>query len=131
MPEETKKVCYDETKNDNEECNTGYPPINEAILLEIIVFMRDQQVYKSEAVKDRNIFKKEVVPQNLIPLQEKCNATLSNPIAVSENAFVVTFRGVFRYYISYVKQCLFCGDSIGIRHAYKGFTVMMIVFYGY
>ena len=95
LPEETKKVCYDETKNGNEECNTGYPPINEAILLEIIVFMRDQQVYKSEAVKDRNIFKKEVVPQNLILLQEKCylcNATLSNPIAVSENAFVVIFK---------------------------------------
>ena len=51
-PEVTKKVCYNETKNETEECNTGYPPINEAILLEMIVFMRDQQFYKSEAVKD-------------------------------------------------------------------------------
>ena len=67
----------------NEECNTSYPPINEAILLEMIVFMRDQQFYKSEVVKDREIFKKEIVPRNLIPLQEKCHfchATLSNPI---------------------------------------------------
>ena len=59
-PEETKKICYDETKNENEECNTSYPPINEAILLEMIVFIRDQQFYKSEAVKDGNIFKKEI-----------------------------------------------------------------------
>ena len=29
-------VCYDETKNENGKCNTGYPPINEAILLEMI-----------------------------------------------------------------------------------------------
>ena len=110
--EETKKVCYDETKNESEECNTSYPPINEAILLEMIVFMRDQQFYKSEAVKDRNIFKKEIVPQNLIPLQEKChfcNATLSNPTkALCENVIVVIFQGVFKDYISFVKQCLFC-----------------------
>ena len=72
-PEEIKKVWYDETKKENEECNTGCPPINEAILLEMIVFMRDQQFYKSEAVKDRNIFKKEIVPRNLFPLQR--NAT--------------------------------------------------------
>ena len=39
----------------------------------MIVFMRDQQFYKSEAVKDRNIFKKEIVPRNLFPLQR--NAT--------------------------------------------------------
>ena len=111
-PEETKKACYNETKNENEECNTSYPPINEAILLEIIVFMRDQLFYKSEAVKDRNIFKKEIVPRNLILLQEKChlcNPTLSNPIKISENVIVVTFQGVFKDYISYVKQCLFCG----------------------
>ena len=100
----------------------------------MIVFMRDQQVYKSEAAKERNIFKKEIVPQNLILLQEKCylcSATLSNPITVSANAFVVTFQKVFKDYISHVKQCLFCGDSIDIRHAYMGFTIMMIVFYGY
>ena len=74
--------------------------------------MRDQQFYKSEAVKDRNISKKEIVPRNLIPLQEKshfCNATLSNPIKVSENVVVVTFQGVFKDYVSYVKQCLICG----------------------
>ena len=78
----------------------------------MIVFMRDQQFYKSEAVKDRNVFKQEIVPQNLIPLQEKyhlCNATLSNAIKVSENVIVVTFQGVFINYISYVKQYLFCG----------------------
>ena len=49
--------------------------------------MRDQQSYKNEAVKDRYIFKKEIAPRNRIPLQEKChlcNATLSNPIKVSE-----------------------------------------------
>ena len=51
-PEVTKKACYDKTKNKNEECNTGYPQINEAILLEMIVFMRDQQFHKSEVVKD-------------------------------------------------------------------------------
>ena len=115
-PEVTKKVCYDETKNENEERNTGYPPINEAILLEMIAFMRDQQFYKSEAVKDHNIFKKEVVPRNLIPLQKRChlcNATLSNPIKVSENVIVVTFQGAFKDYISYVKQCLFC------KHFYR------------
>ena len=61
-PEVTKKVCYHKTKNENEGFNIGYHPINEAILLEMIVFMRDQQFYKSEAVKDRNIFKKEIVP---------------------------------------------------------------------
>ena len=58
------------------------------------VFMRDQQFYKSEAVKERNIFKQEIVPRNLIPLQENCdlcNATLSNPIKVSDNVIVVTF----------------------------------------
>ena len=47
-----------------------------------------------------------------IPLQEKChlcNATLSNPIKVSENVIVATFQGVFKDYISYDKQCLFCG----------------------
>ena len=74
--------------------------------------MRNQQFYKSEAVKDCNIFKKEIIPLNLILLQEKChlcNATLSNPIKVSENIIVVTFHGVSKYYISYVKQCLFCG----------------------
>ena len=110
-PEVTKKVCYNETKNENEERKTGYAPINEAILLEMIAFMRDQQFYKSEAVKYRNIFKKEIVPQNLTPLQKKChlcNATLSNPIKVSENVIVVTFQGAFKDYISYVKQCLFC-----------------------
>ena len=99
-------MCYDETKNENEKCNTGYPPINETILLEMIVFMRDQQFYKSEAVKDCNIFKKEIVPQNLIMLQEKChlcNATLSNSIKISENVIVVTFQGVSIDYISYTK----------------------------
>ena len=105
-PGETKKVCYDETKNENEECNTDYPLINKAILLEMIVFMRDQQFYKSEAVKNRNIFKQKIVPRNLIPLQEKCdlhNATLSNLIKVSDNLIIVTFQGVFKDYISYVK----------------------------
>ena len=38
-----------------------------------------------------------------------CNATLSNPIKVSENVIVVTFQGVSKDYISYVKQCSFCG----------------------
>ena len=38
----------------------------------MIVFMRDQLFYKSEAVKDRKIFKQETGPRNLIPLQEKC-----------------------------------------------------------
>ena len=74
--------------------------------------MRDQQFYKNEAVKDRNIFKKKIAPRNRIPLQEKChlcNATLSNPIKVSEYVIVVTFQDVFKDYISYVKQCLFCG----------------------
>ena len=120
-PEVTKKVCYDETKNENEECNAGYPPINEAILLEMIVFIRDEQFYKSEAVKDRDIFKKEIVPRNLIPLQEKChlrNATLSNPIKVSENVIVVTFQGILKDLISYVKQCVFCG------HFYRYQTCM-------
>ena len=110
-PQETKKVCYDETEHENEECNTGYPPINEAILLEMIVFMRDQQFCESEAVKGRNIFKKGIVPRNIIAIQEKChlyNATLSNPIKVSENVFAVTFQGVFIDNISYVKHCLFC-----------------------
>ena len=105
-------VCYDETKNENEKCNTGYTPINEAILLEMIVFMRDQKLYKREAVKYHNKFKKEIFPRNLTPLQEKChlrNATISNPIKVSEKCFVVTFHGVFKDYISSVKQCLFCG----------------------
>ena len=111
-PEEMKKLCYDETEDEREECNTGYPPINEAIFLEMILFMRDQQFYKSAAIKGRNIVKQEIVPRNLIPLKEKCNlchATLSNPIKVSENVIVVTFQGVFKDYISYVKQCLFCG----------------------
>ena len=74
--------------------------------------MRDQQFYKNEAVKDRNIFKKKIAPRNRIPLQGKChlcNATLSNPIKVSEYVIVVTFQDVFKDYISYVKQCLFCG----------------------
>ena len=77
----------------------------------MIVFMRDQQFYKSEAVKDCNIFKKEIVPQNLIMLQEKCylcNATLSNSIKVSENVIVVTFQEVSIDYISYAKWCLLC-----------------------
>ena len=111
-PELTKKVWYDETKNEKEEWNTGYSPINEAILLEMIVFMRDQQFYESEAVNDHNICKKEIVPRNLILLQEKyhfCNATLCNPVKVSENIIVVTFQRVLKDYISYVKQCLFCG----------------------
>ena len=72
------------------------------------VFMRDQQFYKSEAVKDRNIFKKEIVLRNLIPLQLKChfcNATPSNPIKVSEHFIVVAFQGVLKDYISYVKVC--------------------------
>ena len=50
-PEITKKVYYDETKNENEKCNTVYPPIDKAILHEVIVFMRDQQFCKSETVK--------------------------------------------------------------------------------
>ena len=37
-----------------------------------------------------------------------CNATLSNPIKVSENVIVVTFQGALKDYINYVKQCLFC-----------------------
>ena len=59
-PELTKKVWYDETKNEKEEWNTGYSPINEAILLEMIVFMRDQQFYESEAVNDHNICKRKL-----------------------------------------------------------------------
>ena len=109
-PEVIKKVCYDETKNENEECDTGYPPINDNILLEMIVFMRNQQFYKTEAVKDRNILKKEIVPRNLILLQEKChlcNVALYNSIKVSENVITATFQGVLKDYISYIKQCLF------------------------
>ena len=78
----------------------------------MIIFMTDQQFYESEAVNDHNICKKEIVPRNLILLQEKyhfCNATLCNPVKVSENIIVVTFQRVLKDYISYVKQCLFCG----------------------
>ena len=71
-PEETKKICYDETKNENEECNTGYLSINEATLLEMIVFMRHQQFYESEAVKDRNIFKQEIVPRSRFKKNVTC-----------------------------------------------------------
>ena len=52
-----------------------------------------------------------IVPRNLISLQEKrpmCNATLSNPINVSENVIVVTFQRVLKDYSSYIKQYLFC-----------------------
>ena len=110
-PEVIKKVGYDETKNENEECDTGYPPINDNILLKMKVFTRDQQFYKTEAVKDRNILKKEIIPRNLILLQEKChlcNVALSNSIKVSENVITLTFQGVLKD-ISYVKQCLFYG----------------------
>ena len=77
----------------------------------MIIFMTDQQFYESEAVNDHNICKKEIVPRNLILLQEKyhfCNGTLCNPVKVSEN-IIVTFQRVLKDYISYVKQCLFCG----------------------
>ena len=49
--EVAENVCYDETKNENEKWDTGYFPINEAILLKMIVFVADKQFYKSEAVK--------------------------------------------------------------------------------
>ena len=77
----------------------------------MIIFMTDQQFYESEAVNDHNICKKEIVPRNLILLQEKyhfCNGTLCNPVKVSEN-IIVTFQRVLKDYISYVKQCLLCG----------------------
>ena len=78
----------------------------------MIVFMRGQQFCKSEAVKDHSIFKKENVPRNLIPLQEKChlrNATLFNSIKESKNVVIATFQGILKYHTSYVNWCLFCG----------------------
>ena len=93
--------------------------------------MRDQQFYKSEAVKDRNIFKKEIVLRNLILLQEKChfcNATLSNPIKVSENVIVALFKEFSKIILVMLNSAYFVDISIDIRHVYMGFTIMMIVF---
>ena len=136
-PEVTKKVCYDKTKNGNEECNIVYSPLNETILVEMIVFIRDQQFYKSESIKDRNAFKKEIVQQNLIPLQEKyhsCNATLSNPIKVSGNVIVIIFQEILTDYISYVKQRLFCGRFCRYQtclHEIHNYGHHFFIFHGY
>ena len=77
------------------------------------------------------IFKKEIVPRNLIPLQEKChfcNAALSNPIKVSENVIVITFQGVLKDILVMLSSAYFVDISIDIRHVYMEFTIMMIVF---